>query len=219
MDFEKTRFNMVEQQIRPWDVLDTNVLDLLFHVKREDFVADSQRQLAFVDTELPLPNGSKMLQPKMEARLVQDATIQPSDKILEIGTGSGYLTALLAKMGKQVVSVEIDPAQKERAAANLKKAGIANATLVEGDGVLGLPEQGPYDVIVVGGSLPVVPQELKDQLAVGGRLILVVGDLPVMACKLIDRETDTSFRETTLFETCVERLKKFEAVEPARFSF
>ncbi|MEO9385404.1 protein-L-isoaspartate O-methyltransferase family protein [Chromobacterium phragmitis] len=219
MDFEKTRFNMVEQQIRPWDVLDTNVLDLLFHVKREDFVADSQRQLAFVDTELPLPNGSKMLQPKMEARLVQDATIQSSDKILEIGTGSGYLTALLAKMGKQVVSVEIDPAQKERAAANLKKAGIANATLVEGDGVLGLPEQGPYDVIVVGGSLPVVPQELKDQLAVGGRLILVVGDLPVMACKLIDRETDTSFRETTLFETCVERLKKFEAVEPARFSF
>lgn len=112
MDFEKTRFNMVEQQIRPWDVLDTNVLDLLFHVKREDFVADNQRQMAFVDTELPLPNGSKMLQPKMEARLVQDAAIQPTDKILEIGTGSGYLTALLAKMGKQVVSVEIDAARK-----------------------------------------------------------------------------------------------------------
>ena len=219
MDFEKTRFNMVEQQIRPWDVLDTNVLDLLFHVKREDFVADNQRQMAFVDTELPLPNGSKMLQPKMEARLVQDAAIQPTDKILEIGTGSGYLTALLAKMGKQVVSMEIDAAQKARAADNLKQAGIANATLVEGDGVLGLLAEAPYDVIVVGGSLPVVPQELKDQLAVGGRLIMVAGDLPVMACKLIQRETKTSFRETVLFETCVERLQKFEAVEPARFSF
>lgn len=219
MDFEKNRFNMVEQQIRPWDVLDSTILDLLFHVKREDFVSDNQRQLAFVDTELPLPNGSKMLQPKMEARLAQDALIQSGDKILEIGTGSGYLTALLAKLGKHVVSVEIDPAQKDRAAAHLKKAGIANVTLVEGDGVLGLPQQAPYDVIVVGGSLPVVPQELKDQLAVGGRLILVVGDLPVMSCKLIQRETDTSFRETALFETCIERLKKFEAVEPARFSF
>ncbi|UTH75905.1 protein-L-isoaspartate O-methyltransferase [Chromobacterium sp. IIBBL 290-4] len=219
MDFEKTRFNMVEQQIRPWEVLDPTVLDLLFQLKREDFVAADQRQLAFVDTELPLANGGKMLQPKMEARLAQDAGVQPTDKILEIGTGNGYLTALLAKLGKQVVSVEIDAAQKERAAANLKKAGIANVTLVEADGVLGLPEQAPYDVIVVAGSLPVVPQELKNQLAVGGRLILVVGDLPVMSCKLIQRETDTSFRETALFETCVSRLKKFEAVEPARFSF
>ncbi|WP_019100578.1 protein-L-isoaspartate O-methyltransferase family protein, partial [Chromobacterium haemolyticum] len=171
MDFENARFNMVEQQIRPWDVLDTNVLDLLFHVKREQFVAADKRSLAFVDTELPLPNGSFMLQPKMEARLVQDAAIQAKDKILEIGTGSGYLTALLAKLGQHVYSVEIDPAQRETAAANLKQAGISNVTLVEGDGVLGLPQQAPFDVIVVGGSLPVVPQELKDQLAVGGRLI------------------------------------------------
>ncbi|OWY38098.1 protein-L-isoaspartate O-methyltransferase [Xenophilus sp. AP218F] len=219
MDFEKARFNMVEQQIRPWDVLDQTVLDLLFHVKREDFVADKQRQLAFVDTELPLPNGSKMLQPKLEARLAQDAAIQSSDKILEIGTGSGYLTALLSKLGKHVYSVEIDPAQKERAAANLKKAGIANATLIEGDGVLGLPAHAPFDVIVVGGSLPVAPQELKEQLAVGGRLIMVVGDLPVMSCKLIQRETETSFRETALFETCISRLAKAEAVEPERFVF
>ncbi|AUH53093.1 protein-L-isoaspartate O-methyltransferase [Chromobacterium sp. ATCC 53434] len=219
MDFEKTRFNMVEQQIRPWDVLDTTVLDLLFHVKREDFVADGQRQLAFVDTELPLPNGGKMLQPKMEARLAQDAAIKPTDKILEIGTGNGYMTALLAKLGKQVVSVEIDPAQKERAAASLKKAGIDNVSLVEGDGVLGLPAQAPYDVIVVAGSLPVVPQQLKDQLAVGGRLILVVGDLPVMSCTLIERQSDTAFRETALFETCIGRLHNFQAVEPARFSF
>ncbi|WP_434631772.1 protein-L-isoaspartate O-methyltransferase family protein [Chromobacterium sp. CV08] len=219
MDFEKTRFNMVEQQIRPWDVLDAAVLDLLFHVKREDFVADNQRQLAFVDTELPLPNGGKMLQPKMEARLAQDAAIKPTDKILEIGTGNGYLTALLAKLGKQVVSVEIDPAQKERAAASLKKAGIDNVTLVEGDGVLGLPAQAPYDVIVVAGSLPVVPQQLKDQLAVGGRLILVVGDLPVMSCMLIERLSDATFRETALFETCIGRLRNYQAVEPVRFSF
>ncbi|MGR2680915.1 protein-L-isoaspartate O-methyltransferase family protein [Chromobacterium haemolyticum] len=219
MDFENARFNMVEQQIRPWDVLDTNVLDLLFHVKREQFVAADKRSLAFVDTELPLPNGSFMLQPKMEARLVQDATIQPRDKILEIGTGSGYLTALLAKLGQHVYSVEIDPAQRETAAANLKQAGISNVTLVEGDGVLGLPQQAPFDVIVVGGSLPVVPQELKDQLAVGGRLIMVVGDLPVMTCKLIKRETESSFSETGLFETCIARLAKAEAVEPERFAF
>ncbi|MCD5360456.1 MULTISPECIES: protein-L-isoaspartate O-methyltransferase [Chromobacterium] len=219
MDFENARFNMVEQQIRPWDVLDTNVLDLLFHVKREQFVAADKRSLAFVDTELPLPNGSFMLQPKMEARLAQDAAIQAQDKILEIGTGSGYLTALLAKLGQHVYSVEIDAAQRETAAANLKQAGIVNVTLVAGDGVLGLPQQAPFDVIVVGGSLPVVPQELKDQLAVGGRLIMVVGDLPVMTCKLIKRETETSFSETGLFETCIGRLAKAEAVEPERFAF
>jgi protein-L-isoaspartate(D-aspartate) O-methyltransferase len=219
MDFENARFNMVEQQIRPWDVLDPKILDLLFHVKREDFVADDKRQLAFVDTELPLPHGGKMLQPKLEARLAQDVAVEAQDKVLEIGTGAGYLTALLAKLGRHVYSVEINAATRETAAANLKKAGIGNVTLVEGNGLDGLQQQAPFDVIVVGGSLPVVPESLKAQLAVGGRMIAVVGDLPVMSCKLIKRVGESSFSETNLFETCISRLAKAEAIEPERFVF
>lgn len=219
MDFENARFNMVEQQIRPWDVLDPKILDLLFHVKREDFVADDKRQLAFVDTELPLPHGGKMLQPKLEARLAQDVAVEAQDKVLEIGTGAGYLTALLAKLGRHVYSVEINAATRETAAANLKKAGIGNVTLVEGNGLDGLQQQAPFDVIVVGGSLPVVPEGLKAQLAVGGRMIVVVGDLPVMSCKLIKRVGESSFSETNLFETCISRLAKAEAIEPERFVF
>ncbi|WP_199054807.1 protein-L-isoaspartate O-methyltransferase [Aquitalea sp. ASV15] len=219
MDFENARFNMVEQQIRPWDVLDPKILDLLFHVKREDFVAADKRQLAFVDTELPLPHCGKMLQPKLEARLAQDVAVQPQDKVLEVGTGAGYLTALLAKLGRHVYSVEINAATRETAAANLKKAGIGNVTLVEGNGLDGLKEQAPFDVIVVGGSLPVVPESLKAQLAVGGRMIVVVGDLPVMSCKLIKRVGESAFSETNLFETCISRLAQAEAIEPERFVF
>ncbi|MDF0604710.1 protein-L-isoaspartate O-methyltransferase [Neisseriaceae bacterium TC5R-5] len=219
MDFENARFNMVEQQIRPWDVLDPKVLDLLFHVKREQFVAVDKRSLAFVDTELPLPNGSKMLQPKLEARLVQEVALTAQDKVLEIGTGSAYLTALLASLARHVYSVEIDAEQQEKAAEHLKSAGIKNVSLVTGNGVLGLPEQAPFNVIVVGGSLALVPDALKQQLAVGGRLIIVVGDLPVMTCKLIKRETENSFSEIGLFETCIARLEHCEAAEPERFVF
>ncbi|HJU49718.1 MAG TPA: protein-L-isoaspartate O-methyltransferase [Pseudogulbenkiania sp.] len=219
MDFENARFNLVEQQIRPWDVLDPKVLDLLFHVKREDFVPDDKRTLAFVDTELPLLNGHKMLQPKMEARLVQDLGLKPEDKVLEIGTGSGHVTALLAGLSRHVYSIDLDPAMKEMAAKNLKKAGVTNVTLVEGNGIDGYAAQAPFDAILVGGSLPVVPDSLKQQLAVGGRLILVVGDEPVMTTKLIERESETVFRETSLFEICIPRLAHSEAVEPERFSF
>ncbi|SMF28371.1 protein-L-isoaspartate O-methyltransferase family protein [Pseudogulbenkiania subflava] len=219
MDFENARFNLVEQQIRPWDVLDPKVLDLLFHVKREDFVPDDKRTLAFVDTELPLINGHKMLQPKVEARLVQDLGLKPEDKVLEIGTGSGHVTALLASLSRHVYSVDLDPVMKEMAAKNLKKAGVSNVTLVEGNGVDGYAAQAPFDAILVGGSLPVVPDSLKQQLAVGGRMILVVGDEPVMTTKLIERESETVFRETNLFETCISRLAQSEAVEPERFSF
>ncbi|HJV06110.1 MAG TPA: protein-L-isoaspartate O-methyltransferase [Chromobacteriaceae bacterium] len=219
MDFEKARFNMVEQQIRPWDVLDPKVLDLLFHVKREEFVDAAQRTLAFVDTELPMKNGSKMLQPKLEARLAQDVGVRAEDKVLEIGTGAGYLTALLAKLGHHVYSVEIDADIKAQAAENLKKAGISNVTLVEGNGLEGLTSQAPFDVIVVGGSLPVVPENLKAQLAIGGRMIVIVGDKPVMTTKLIKRESETGFSETNLFETCIARLAKYEAIEPERFAF
>ena len=166
MDFEKARFNMVEQQIRPWDVLNTQLLDLLFHVKRENFVADNQKAIAFVDTELPLPNGSRMLQPKMEARILQELNIAADEKILEIGTGSGYLAALLASVGKHVYSLDIDANMTALAKANLARAGIQNVTLVTANGVGGLPTNAPFDVIVVGGALPSVPEELTSQLAV-----------------------------------------------------
>ncbi|AQR66287.1 protein-L-isoaspartate O-methyltransferase [Aquaspirillum sp. LM1] len=217
MDFEKARFNMVEQQIRPWDVLNTQVLDLLFHVKREEFVSDKQKTIAFVDTELPLPNGSRMLEPKMEARLVQELNLAPEDKVLEIGTGSGYLTALLASFSKHVYSLDIDPAMTALAKANLARANIHNVTLVTANGVDGLPTNAPFNAIVVGGSLPTLPEALTSQLAVGGRLLVVLGDAPSMSLTLIERESETGLRTTKLFETVLTPLKDVE--QPERFAF
>ncbi len=217
MDFEKARFNMVEQQIRPWDVLNTQVLDLLFHVKREEFVSDKQKTIAFVDTELPLPNGSRMLEPKMEARLVQELNLAPEDKVLEIGTGSGYLTALLASFSKHVYSLGIDPAMTALAKANLARANIHNVTLVTANGVDGLPTNAPFNAIVVGGSLPALPEALTSQLAVGGRLLVVLGDAPSMSLTLIERESETGLRTTKLFETVLTPLQDVE--QPERFAF
>lgn len=219
MDFEKARFNMVEQQIRPWDVLNTQLLDLLFHVKRENFVADNQKAIAFVDTELPLPNGSRMLQPKMEARILQELNIAADEKILEIGTGSGYLTALLASVGKHVYSLDIDANMTALAKANLVRAGIQNVTLVTANGVGGLPTNAPFDVIVVGGALPSVPEELTSQLAVGGRMLVVVGDLAPLAATLVERvkEGPSGLRSTVLFETHLDALQGVG--QPERFVF
>lgn len=219
MDFEKARFNMVEQQIRPWDVLNTQLLDLLFHVKRENFVADNQKAIAFVDTELPLPNGSRMLQPKMEARILQELNIAADEKILEIGTGSGYLTALLASVGKHVYSLDIDANMTALAKANLARAGIQNVTLVTANGVGGLPTNAPFDVIVVGGALPSVPEELTSQLAVGGRMLVVVGDLAPLAATLVERvkEGPNGLRSTVLFETHLDALQGVG--QPERFVF
>ena len=217
MDFEKARFNMVEQQIRPWDVLNTQVLDLLFHVKREEFVSDKQKTIAFVDTDLPLPTGSRMLEPKMEARLVQELNLAPEDKVLEIGTGSGYLTALLASFSKHVYSLDIDPAMTALAKANLARANIHNVTLVTANGVDGLPTNAPFNAIVVGGSLPTLPEALTSQLAVGGRLLVVLGDAPSMSLTLIERESETGLRTTKLFETGLTPLKDVE--QPERLAF
>lgn len=219
MDFEKARFNMVEQQIRPWDVLNTQLLDLLFHVKRENFVADNQKAITFVDTELPLPNGSRMLQPKMEARILQELNIAADEKILEIGTGSGYLTALLASVGKHVYSLDIDANMTALAKANLARAGIQNVTLVTANGVGGLPTNAPFDVIVVGGALPSVPEELTSQLAVGGRMLVVVGDLAPLAATLVERvkEGPSGLRSTVLFETHLDALQGVG--QPERFVF
>lgn len=217
MDIEQARFYMIEQQIRPWDVLDQRVLDLLAEVKREDFVPADTRSLAFVDMELPLPTGGKMLQPKVEARIVQEMDLQPSDNVLEIGTGSGYLTALLARSARHVYSLDVSSQATETARANLGRAGIRNVTLEVANGAEGSTSHAPYDVIVVGGSLPVLPEALKAQLAQGGRLFAIVGDEPVMRAIRVIRSSGNQYREETLFDTVIEPLTGIN--EPARFVF
>ncbi|MGB2819254.1 MAG: protein-L-isoaspartate O-methyltransferase [Burkholderiaceae bacterium] len=222
MDFEKARFNMVEQQVRPWDVLDQSVLDLLFVVKREDFVPAPYRALAFTDMEIPLKvdgvdTGESMWAPKLEARMVQELAIKPHDTVLEIGTGSGYLSALLAHKAHHVLSIEIDPRLKAFAESNLTLAGVHNVKVELGDGSRGWPGKAPYDVIVVTGSLPMMPQALKNQLRVGGRMAAIVGEDPVMTAELITRATETSFDVVKLFETCVKPLKNAE--RPSSFRF
>jgi protein-L-isoaspartate(D-aspartate) O-methyltransferase len=188
-------------------------------VKREDFVSEPQRSLAFTDVELPLANGSLMLQPKQEARMVQDLTVGPEDKVLEIGTVSGYVTALLASLAQQVFSVEIDARTLEQAQHHLQHAGIKNVTLSQGNGLEGLGNQAPFNVIFVGGSVPVIPEILKNQLAIGGRMVVPVGDLPVMALHLIKRISQDAFSDTIVYETCIARLQGCEAIEPQRFVF
>lgn len=201
MDFEQARFNMVEQQIRPWDVLDLRVLDLLSVVKREDFVPEALRNLAFVDTPLPLGNGAFLLPPRLEARLVQELRLQPTDRVLEIGTATGYITALLAKSSQQVYSVDINPDMTTQARRNLQKAGIGNATLSTGDGLLGLTANAPYNAIVLTGSVTAVPEALKAQLAIGGRLVAIVGHEPAMSLTIVTRVSETEYHTFKQVET------------------
>jgi protein-L-isoaspartate(D-aspartate) O-methyltransferase len=222
LDFEKARFNMVEQQVRPWDVLDQTILDLLFVVKREEFVPEPYRALAFTDMEIPLKidgvdTGEAMWSPKLEARIVQELAIRPHDTVLEIGTGSGYLSALLAHKAHHVLSIEIDPRLRVFAEANLARAGVHNVKVVLGDGSRGWPGKAPYDVIVATGSLPIVPDGLGSQLRIGGRMAVIVGEDPVMTAQLITRATNTSFDTVKLFETRVKPLKNAE--RPSSFRF
>ncbi|EGD03917.1 protein-L-isoaspartate(D-aspartate) O-methyltransferase, partial [Burkholderia sp. TJI49] len=169
MNIEKARFNMIEQQIRPWDVLDLDVLGLLSIVKRENFVPAEYRDLAFADLELPLPGGHKMLFPRVEARVLQELAVKKHENVLVIGAGSGYLAALIAHRAQHVTAVDIDPAIVKFAADNLRDNGVTNAEVVLGDGSLGWPDKAPYDVICVAGGLPVVPQQMLEQLKIGGR--------------------------------------------------
>ena len=213
MNLEQTRFNMVEQQIRPWDVLDPEVIKLLFELRREEFVPASHRSLAFVDMEIPLGYGEVMLAPKMEARILQELQIRKSDKILEIGSGSGYLTALLAKKGGHVYSIEILKELKMIAEQNLQDHGIANVTLEVGDASHGWLEHGPYDVIVLTGSTPVLPEEFKESLLVGGRLFVVEGEPPVMNAVLITCVEKGSYSKVGLFETCIPALRNAQKIK------
>ncbi|MBS1145668.1 MAG: protein-L-isoaspartate O-methyltransferase [Proteobacteria bacterium] len=217
MNIEQARFNMIEQQIRPWDVLDPQVLDLLFVVKREDFAPPAYRNLAFADMEIPLGNGQRMLAPKIEAKMLQELGIQKTDKVLEIGTGSGYMAALLAARAEHVVTVESRPALVSIAKHNLENAGVTNVSVELGDGAHGWIQRGPYDAIVVSGSVPAVPDALLKQLRVGGRLAVVVGEAPVMEAQLITCTAEGVFNTVNLFETVVPPLDGFGAKES--FSF
>lgn len=217
MNVELARFNMIEQQIRPWDVLDPAVLSLLTIVKREDFVPAAYRSIAFVDTEVPLPAGQCMLAPRVEARMVQELNPHKHERVLEVGAGSGYVAALLAHRAQQVISLEIVPELAQFAAANLKRAAIANATVRQADGSRGLPGEAPFDCIMLSGSVAEVPQGLLGQLKVGGRLIAIVGQQPVMRATLVTRSSEHGYASVELFDTVAPRLVGFD--EPARFSF
>jgi protein-L-isoaspartate(D-aspartate) O-methyltransferase len=217
MNVEQARFNMIEQQIRPWDVLDAAVLSLLAIVRREDFVPAAYRALAFSDIEVPLPEGEVMLFPRVEARLLQEAQVQRHEKVLEIGAGSGFMAALLAHRAQSVVSLEDKPALAKMARENLQRAGVLNATVREGNGAAGLAGEAPFDVIVLSGSVTVAPQALLQQLKPGGRLIAVVGNEPVMRAVRITRLSEASFQTTALFDTVQPRLRGFD--EPSRFAF
>ncbi|PKO90148.1 MAG: protein-L-isoaspartate O-methyltransferase [Betaproteobacteria bacterium HGW-Betaproteobacteria-12] len=203
MNIEQARFNMIEQQIRPWDVLDPQVLDLLFVVKRENFTPPAYRNLAFADMEIPLGDGQSMLAPKIEAKLLQELGLRNTDKVLEIGTGSGYMAALLAARAEHVVSVESRPALAEQARRNLADAGVNNVTVETGNGTGGWPARGPYDAIVVSGSLPELPEALLKQLRVGGRLAAIVGAAPVMEAVLVTCTGEGIYNTVNLFETVV----------------
>lgn len=213
---ETARFNMIEQQIRPWDVLDPVVLKLLSVVRREDFVPAAYRDLAFADVEIPLSaDGQAMLPPRIEARMLQELAIRNTDTVLEIGTGSGFMAALLAAKAEFVYSIEIDPLLADQARANLEAAGVVNVQVETGDGINGWATKAPYDVIVFSGSMPVLLESLLQQLRVGGRLIAVVGEAPVMQLKRVTRVSETNFETVNVLETVVAPLVN----APARRAF
>ena len=221
MNIEQARFNMIEQQIRPWDVLDGQVLSLLASVRREDFVPPAYKALAFVDCEVPLApggaDGQVMLAPKVEARLLQEAQVQRHERVLEIGAGSGFMAALLAHRAQSVISLERVPALAAVATANLRRAGVLNASVREMDGTAGLASEAPFDVIMLSGSVAEVPQALLDQVKPGGRLLAIVGHEPVMHAVRITRLSASALKSEELFDTVAPRLVGF--AEPTRFAF
>ena len=225
MDVEKARFNMIEQQIRPWDVADSVVLGLLSSVKREDFAPAAYRGVAFADLDVPLASpaveGQCMLAPKAQARLLQEAAIQPTETVLHIGTGSGYMAALLGKQAQRVTTIEIDAKLATQARANLQQAGIANVDVIQADaaanGFKACQANGPYDVIMLSGSVAEVPQDLLKQLKVGGRLIAIVGNEPAMRATVVRRVTDAAYSTEQPWDYTAPRLLNFP--QPSTFRF
>jgi protein-L-isoaspartate(D-aspartate) O-methyltransferase len=217
MDVEQARTNMIESQIRTWEVLDQTILDLLTVVKRETFVPPQFRALAFADMEIPLGHGEVMLSPRLEARMLQELELDRTDNVLEVGTGSGYVTALLANLAGQVISVERIEEFGHAAARKLAGHGLDNITLEVGDAANGWAGQAPYDAILLTGSVPVLPEAFRTQLAVGGRLLAVIGEEPVMTATLITRVSESAFESVGLFETCIPPLRNIR--QPTRFVF
>jgi protein-L-isoaspartate(D-aspartate) O-methyltransferase len=224
MNIELARFNMIEQQIRPWEVLDQAVLSLLSTVRREDYVPPALRSLAFVDTQVPLIAGDAagpcMLEPKVEARLLQELQVQRHERVLEIGTGSGFMAALLAHRAMQVLSLECRPALAKMARDSLHRNGIVNVRVLDvqaAEGARGLPGEAPFDVMLLSGSVPEVPRALLEQLKIGGRLAVVVGEEPVMRARMYTRAAEAAWSEVDLFDTVAPRLEGF--TEPTRFQF
>jgi protein-L-isoaspartate(D-aspartate) O-methyltransferase len=220
MNQEQARFNMVEQQIRTWEVLDPQVLDLLFIVKREEFVPSACRNLAFADTEIPLGHGSAMLAPKIEAHALQALQLKRHEKVLEIGAGSGYMAALLAAHASHVWAVEIVPELAAMASSNLARGGISNVSVDTGDGMGAAGpwlEQAPFDAIMISGAVPVVPPELLARLKVGGRLFAIVGEAPAMTAQVVTRLAEDSYRTVNLFETVAAAM--MNAPTPSKFTF
>lgn len=217
MNLEQARFNMVEQQIRTWEVLDQDVLDLLLTIKREDFVPPACLKLAYAETAIPLGHGAAMLPPALEAKLLQALQLRKSDKVLEIGTGSGYMAALLGARSDHVYTVEIEPELAAKARACLQRECADNVTVIEGDGSQGWPAQAPYDVILLSGSVAEIPQALLAQLKVGGRLLAVVGEAPLMQVRLVTCVAEGRFQSVNLFETSIPRLRNLP--ERGKFVF
>jgi protein-L-isoaspartate(D-aspartate) O-methyltransferase len=214
---EQARFNMVEQQIRPWQVLDAQVLTVLSNVPREFFVPPAYQALAYADTEIPLGHGETMVPPRVDARLMHDLQLKGTEKVLEIGTGSGYLAALLAGRAQRVVSLEINPELASNARNNLQRAGITNVDVRVADGSTGASGDAPFDAIVLGGSVAEVPQALLQQLKVGGHLLAIVGQEPVMVATLYTRTADAAWSTQALWDHTAPRLQGF--TEPSRFKF
>ncbi len=214
-NMEQARFNMIEQQIRPWDVLDTRILELLHRVRREHFVPENKVAMVFMDMEIPLGHGALMWPPKLEARVVQELHLKRSDRVLEVGTGSGYLTALLAALSGHVTSVEIEPELSEMAKSRLHAHHFENVALEIGDASRGW--EGKYDAIVLTGSTPILPKAFGESLNVGGRLFAIVGEAPVMEARLITRVAPDVFETVNIMETCIAPLQN--AQQPERFVF
>lgn len=206
MDFKKARFNMIEQQIRPWDVLDFDILDALDEIPRELFVRPEQLGYAYADMALPLENGGTMLEPKMVARMAQALKLKKTERVLEVGTGSGYATALLSKMAQEVITCDVDEHQLLAAKSILNRIGVANVRYTCANGLNGLSHDASFDAIYIGGSLPEVPENLLQQLTDGGRMVVVVGSKPVQHCLLITRAGD-AFTQKSLFETLITPLQ------------
>ncbi|MCK6388416.1 protein-L-isoaspartate O-methyltransferase family protein [Zoogloea sp.] len=217
MNFEKARFNMVEQQIRPWEVLDFDVLDLLMSVRREEFVPEAYKSLALSEAEIPLGNGGSMLIPVIEGKILQAIQVKRSDKVLEVGAGSGYFAALLAARADWVRTVEIEPALVTMAHENLKRYGVENVIVEEGDAICGWPSNAPYDLIVVSGGVPFIPETLLQQLKVGGRLFAFVGEPQLMTATLVTQVSEGNFRTESLFENAVPMMRN--APQKSQFKF